>query len=145
MKIIKHLLSHIGLIVIISCAVAVIYFRSELFPNYINEPVDTALNEIGDKLGIEIPSYKSEVDHSINGENYQVAAINEVEQTPLEDSGAENNMPNESSPDMGSDVSMVTAITESVTQTVNDLFSSDEDDIAKDENKSQVPHVGPFF
>ena len=138
MKIIKHLLSHIGLIVVISCVVAVIYFRSELFPNYINEPVDTAFIEIGDKLGIEIPSYKSGVDHSINSENYQIAEINEVEQTPVVDVAPENNVPNESSPDTDSDVSMVTVITESVTQTVNDLFSSDEDDINKDENNSQI-------
>ncbi len=120
MKIIKHLLNYIGLFAVIASVLAAVYFRAELFSARINEPVDMALNEIGNKLGIEIPSYKSGADSTTNdNEAHQVAAINEIDQVPVENSDTEMDVLDEPSSD--TDAGMVTEITKSVADTVNNI------------------------
>ena len=114
MKIIKRLIGYMGLLTI--AALAAIYFRSVLFPGYINEPVDAMLSEVSFMIGIEIPSYKEKVDVSTGD-----SVTDEVKPVATED--------------------MVTAITESVTKTVNEYIGSDEDkegDVQEDDQPETV-------
>ncbi|MCW9024606.1 MAG: hypothetical protein OQK73_07970, partial [Gammaproteobacteria bacterium] len=125
MKLIKHLLSHTGLIVVVCFALAVVYFRAEIFPAYINEPVDTALNEIGEMIGVEIPSYvQTENDNDDKAEQETIVAYSEnvlVDEDVSEPQTVEED----------TDDSVVTTITESVTDTVSALFSSDEENVSE--------------
>ncbi len=122
MKIIKNLIRLISLFFILTVVLAVIYFRTVLLPDDINEPIDTALSELGDKIGVEIPSYKPEV-----GSSTDDSVINEVKQVAKEDVEAETSESNKLSVDTDADTNMVAAITESVTKTVNKFIGSDED------------------
>lgn len=122
MKIIKRLLGYIGLLTIV--ALAAIYFRSVLFPGYINEPVDAMLSEVSSMIGIEIPSYKEKVDVSTGD-----SMTDEVKPVATEDMETDTG------------VNMVTVITESVTKTVNEYIGSDEDkegDVQKDDQLETV-------
>lgn len=132
MKIIKHLLSHIGLFVVVVLALVIIYFRVELFPDHINKPIDAAINDISNSTGIEIPSYQSQENDSTETVGVKATEISNGFQVHEEDVGSEIGTESESA----SNADMMATITESVTQTVDSLFSTNEDELNKEEKEA---------
>ena len=61
MKIVRHLLSFTWLFVILAFLIGLVYFRADLFPEYINKPVDKAVAVVSDITGVKIPQYKPKI------------------------------------------------------------------------------------
>lgn len=59
MKILKYLLNYISFFMIFLIVFALVYFRTEIFPDNFIKPIDANLAVIEDKFDIEIPSYQA--------------------------------------------------------------------------------------
>ena len=138
MKIIKHLLNYTGLFAVIAFVLAAVYFRAEFFSDRINKPIDTALSEIGNSLGVKIPAYKHEENSPLEHQSQELAEINEPEQALNNDMDSETEMSDESTSETSPDTGMVVTITESVAETVDSLFSSDKNKIQIGEDNADI-------
>ena len=54
MKFLRHVLSHLSLIISLVFICAVIYFRADLLPEDIQQPINNGLDKVGATIGMDI-------------------------------------------------------------------------------------------